>query len=102
MNLTINIPLETAERMARALESIADSLLRYVGPPLPVEPPKPYPRDYWGTTDPRDDMEHRELEKQEASGYGPTYKQQFDKIAEQIIRPPQPTRKPPSGSIDNP
>lgn len=102
MNLTINIPLETAERIASALESIAKSLDRAVGPEIPYQDPKPFSADLWSTYDPKEQALFEAEARLEAQGYGKTYKQRFDKIAEEASRPPQPTRKPPTGTLDNP
>jgi hypothetical protein len=88
VNITLNLPVEFLERLMFHVERIANAVERIAGPMVEYPPPKPYPATMWGTTSNAESIRIEEEERQEATGYGPSYQREIvARAAEARVKP---------------
>jgi hypothetical protein len=77
VNITVNLPEAFLTKLMFHVERIATAVERIAGPEIRIEPPKPYPATMWGTTSNAESIRIEEEERQEATGYGPSYQREI-------------------------
>lgn len=78
MNITLNIPAASFERLLNAIERVAIAAERLAGPVIEPIEPKPFSPDYWGTSSNVQSIQIEEEDHWAAAGYGKEYREKFE------------------------
>ena len=81
MNINLNIPPTSLERLLSALERIATATERIAGPVIEqhVET-KPFAPELWGTSSNAQSRQIEEEDRWEAAGYGAEYQSKLESV----------------------